>query len=76
MPYFDDLYQPGGTVYLTHHNVNQIALSTLDATAHNQRYFPYILKTTDDEYALGSNANPVTEVVTSYVLTATVMLLP
>lgn len=70
MFYFDTLYQPNQSLWV-HHDVNQFALSTLDATANNQRYFPYVITRTDDNYESDVtspvNGTLITEVVTNYV---------
>ncbi|MGH8137883.1 MAG: toxin TcdB middle/N-terminal domain-containing protein, partial [Steroidobacteraceae bacterium] len=67
--YFDDLYQHD-QVHLIHHNVNNFAASTLDGTANNQRYFPYVIKYTEQDREVDATASLITQVVTDFVYDA------
>jgi RHS repeat-associated protein len=56
MVYQEDNFQPNGTSLISHTTYTP-ASNTLDSTANNQRYFPYINASTSQSYEVGGNKN-------------------
>ena len=63
----NDWFQSNGTTYISS-SWSAFATTTLDATANNQRYFPYVSQHNDYAYEFGGtkNGQNITQAVTSY----------
>jgi YD repeat-containing protein len=56
MTYQQDVFQHNGTTLISH-TVNSPGMQTLDATANNQRYFPYVNTSNTQSYEVGGAKN-------------------
>lgn len=70
MLYFEEIYQPNSSANYSQYFEHQVFVTNLDTTVNNQRYFPYVLNATEQDYQVNTtatNGQMFKKVVASYV---------